>query len=339
MQRGISRQSWTIACLFACGLFLLLFAGVGVSQDKVKSKPKATPKPPPQAIVAFIDFDRLPLGAFLETELFEEEGLTWVDRNEIDRVLAEQKLQLLFSPEAVDERAKISRLLKADLLILLRTGKKDELETAEIAVAEVSRGVRLVSRTIPLTSDPAADVQTLLSIVREGIAKQQHEIEAIYAVPPFLSKDLLFEHHDLRKTYARLIEQQLLEQPQILVVEFAEAEALMRERSLAVAGQKIRRLLPHYLLGEYRNERKDEERRVTITLTHKHGEQERTRVKKSVHPDDAALFLRQTVADVVERQTGKPPATPDPKREAEQLLSRAKEYLTLGDYEDAAALA
>ncbi|MEX1228877.1 MAG: hypothetical protein WEB58_01480 [Planctomycetaceae bacterium] len=182
-------------------------------------------------------------------------------------------------------------------------------------------------------------MQTLLSIVREGIAKQQHEIEAIYAVPPFLSKDLLFEHHDLRKTYARLIEQQLLEQPQILVVEFAEAEALMRERSLDVAGQKIRRLLPHYLLGEYRNEGKDEERRVTITLTHKHGEQERTRVKKSVHPDDAAMFLRQTVADIVERQTGKPSAAPDSKREAEQLLARAKEYLTLGDYEDAAALA
>ncbi|MFN0198961.1 MAG: hypothetical protein ACKVT0_19615 [Planctomycetaceae bacterium] len=136
-----------------------------------------------------------------------------------------------------------------------------------------------------------------------------------------------------------MIEQQLLSQPQILVVEFAEAEALMRERVIDARDEKVRRLLPHYLLGEYRNEGKEDERKVKITITHKQGEEELASIKGETIPNEAPKFLQKSVAEIIEQQTGKPSVPPDPKREAAQLLLRAKEYLTLGDYEDAAALA
>ena len=288
---------------------------------------------------ALLALDRSPVGVFLETELLQQTDTTWVERTEIGKVLDEQKLQALFAPESVGERVKFGKLLKADLLVLVRSGKQDAVAYLDVAVAEVARGLRLAHRRIPVSTDPTADAALLLKVVEAGFAKQRRPIEALFAVPPFLSNDLIHEHDDLRGTYARLVESQLLEQPKTLVVELAEAEAIAKELSLTATNDKVTRLLPHYLVGRYRNEGRGKSRRVEIQLALKHGPRELAHAKGESKPEDIPDLLRREVASFLKQLTGRVPTSAEPKVEAEQLLRSANEQLTLGGFEEAVSLA
>jgi hypothetical protein len=68
---------------------------------------------------ALVDADKSPLGTLLEAALLTGSKLTWVERNQIDKIVAEQQLQVAFSPEGIAARSSLGRLLKADVLILL----------------------------------------------------------------------------------------------------------------------------------------------------------------------------------------------------------------------------
>ena len=114
---------------------------------------------------ALLVLDRSPVGALLETELLQQAGTTWVERTEIGKVLDEQKLQALLAPDAVRERVKFGNLLKADLLVLVRSGKQEAVTYLDVAVAEVARGLRLAHRRFPVSTDPTADAALLLKVV------------------------------------------------------------------------------------------------------------------------------------------------------------------------------
>jgi hypothetical protein len=72
---------------------------------------------------ALLDPEKTPRAALLEAKLLAEPGATWVERADIDKVLKEQKLQAAFGPQGVGERVKLGKLLKADLLVMVRPVK------------------------------------------------------------------------------------------------------------------------------------------------------------------------------------------------------------------------
>ena len=303
-----------------------------------------TVEKPTRPTAAFLALDRSPVGAILEAELLQQTVATWVERTEIGKVLDEQKLQALFAPEAVGERVKFGKLLKADLLVLVRSGKQDAVPYVDVAVAEVARGLRLAHRRIPASTDPATDAALLFKVVTAGFARQRKPIEFLFAVPPFVSNDLIHEHDDLRGAYSRLVESQLLEQPNTLVVELAEGEAITRELALAAPGDPaaanmVARSLPHYLTGRYRNEGRGKSRRVEIELALKHGPHELAQAKGVAKPEDVPQFLHREVAAFLKQITGRVPTSVEPKVEAGQLLRSANEQLKLGGFEEAVSLA
>jgi hypothetical protein len=305
-----------------------------IAQELPSGSPLAKARP----TAALIDLDRSPVAALLEAELLAGEDAIWVERTEIEKVLDEQKLQAVFSPDAGGERARLGRILKADLLVLVRSGKAENVPYLDLVISEVSRGLRLVNRRVPLSNDAQRDVAELVQLVRDGVKRQGQEIQAIYAVPPFLSDDLLYNYDDLRSAYARLIEQRLLEHPGVLVVELAEAEALARELALGGAEANISRQSPFFLLGQYRNEGSGDARRITIRIALKQGATELGATSQTLKPDDASQFLREKTGNVLARLNGKPPAVDNPELEAEQLAKRSKDFSRLGNWEDALAL-
>src|SRR5256885_13929208 len=75
----------------------------GPNPKRVKA-PRLAPGLAPAGTAALIDLDRSPLGALLEGRLLDGAKLAWLERGDIDKLLAEQELQALFAPEAGSPR-------------------------------------------------------------------------------------------------------------------------------------------------------------------------------------------------------------------------------------------
>lgn len=327
----------------------LLLAIVCCSADRVGAQEAKPSDHLPTC--ALVDFDRSPLTAVLEAKLLADVDADWLERSAIDEVLKEQELQALFTPEGGTQRAALGKLLKADLLILVReapppvenektASKEKPVPALDLAVTETRRGLRLIARTVPRSDDAEADAELMVRLVREALAKHAQKVTEIYAVPAFVSRDLGYEHDYLRGAYARLLEQLLLDRPGALAVEFAEAQSLAKEVALADPGSRLTRDVPFYLLGEYRNDGQANDRRVGLVLKLMRGEQRLgERPLRDVKPDEAAAALRKAAGELVGKAAGAKQVAIDPATEVEALNRREKLFLRLGQWSDALALA
>lgn len=333
----------------ACDKFiftlLLVLETLGVDAvGDTAAPPDPVPMASPTPVCAIIadkalDLHASPLVALLEASLSEDEKLSLVERMEIDRVLQEQQLQLLFSAEGGVERVALGRLLKADLLVLLQAGEKESARYVDVIVSETEGGLRFLVWTVVWADDPQAEAEAVHALVERGLAKYGEKITEICAVPPFVSKDLSHKYDYLQAAYATLIEQTLLELKGIVVVELAEARAITRELALAGTASYVTRNLPLYILGEYRNEGLDENRRVSLSLTLQRGETQLRAVKKAgLSPDEVATFLREGSLEMLEGLVKAGQSLPDPDIEAQQLAERARVFTDIAAWPEALAL-
>src|SRR5262249_9645023 len=134
---------------------------------------------PPNAaspVCALLDPEKTPRAALLEAKLLSEPGTTWVERGDIDQVLKEQKLQAAFGPQGVADRVRLGKILKADVLVVVRPAKDAKEPALEVAVSETAGGLRLLGRAGPLTKDPDADGPAMLAAVPAGLQRHTRNI-------------------------------------------------------------------------------------------------------------------------------------------------------------------
>src|SRR4051794_17942554 len=89
---------------------------------------------------ALLDPDKAPRVALLEAKLIADASATWVERADVDKILKEQKLQAAFGPQGVGDRVKLGKLLKADMLVMVRLIKVPQ-EALEVVVSETAGGL------------------------------------------------------------------------------------------------------------------------------------------------------------------------------------------------------
>lgn len=273
----------------------------------------------------------------VEARLLGMGGVTFVERAEVEKLLRERQLQALLGPEAGTGRAAAGRLLKADLLVLLR-GADAPKPHIDVVACETAGGLRLCNLPVPLSGDPQADAEQVGRIVARVFRERGGAIRGVVAVPPFVSNDLTYDFDYLRSGYAQLIERMLTERAGVVLVELAEARAIGREQAVA-GGPGVERALPLYLLGEYRHEGSGDRRTVRIDLTLKRGAKAVASLASGpIPPTDAAEFLRGGVGRLVDGAIGTRPPEPDPQAEAKELAARAETYQRLENWEEAAAL-
>jgi hypothetical protein len=274
-----------------------------------------------------------PLATLLEAKLLAA-NLSLVERQEITKVLSEQQLATLQSAAGVGERVKLGKLLKADWLVMLSSIPKTA-NMAQLVVCEASSGVRVLVNKVALDQKPEPLAKELTTSITQAIQRKTESLE-LCAIPPFISKDLIFDHDAMKGAYAALTEQAVL-QAGLVTVELAEAEALERELLLdAKNGQKLVRSLPLFLLGEYRHEGINENLRVTLTLTLKRGERELSkRTRKNIEPNRAAGVIHEVSLELLNSLDKKPPRTAlDPMLEVKELLSRIRAFERVGDWRE-----
>lgn len=290
-------------------------------------------------VVAVLDPDGIDRVAVVEARLLVDGNITLVDRQALTAVLKEQELQAAFGPEGVGRRVALGRILKADVIVLIRRDEDTEKSAVDVVVCETAGGLRLIARPVPMTDNANADSSAILAVVRAGLSKYGERVREVVAVPPFVSQDLGFEYDYLKAAYSKLAEVAAADLPGVVAIELAEAEAVASELRLATPGAGVARPLPTYLLGEYRNDGVGDDRRVKLTLTAERGGNTLGKATTvTVSPSTATTAVREW-ATLTVAGAGDNASTPaDPTVEAKRLAKLAERFRLTGDWAEAVTL-
>ncbi|MDD3927006.1 MAG: hypothetical protein PHT33_10175, partial [bacterium] len=313
-QRDNIMKSGLHKLLLQLVLFIVIHSGIAVAGGYIAGKNVSAI--PTIALLPGSEcgLNKAPLFSLLEADLLQDKKLKLLERNQIDQVFKEQELSLMLSPEGGASRVKAGRLLKADLLVLLQMTEKEvedenkakrRVRTIEVVISETGGGLRLMIRTLPAGDVIEADASALETAIREGIKKYKERIVEICAVPPFMSKDLSHQYDYLQTAYAKLVEQSLLRQSGIVVVELAEARAIAEEMSLTGDTAGIKRNLPLYIMGEYRNDGIEDKRQTRIALTLKRGDKELKGINSQMMtPEETAGYISDQITKLIRTTSG-----------------------------------
>jgi hypothetical protein len=300
------------------------------------------------------------VAALVEVELAARDDLAVVERAQVDKAIREQAVAEALGPQGAGRRTALGRVLGADLLVL--TSARDRpVPAVDVVVCETGMGVRLCAEPVVLSADAGADAAAVGRLVAAAAGRRTAGAghQRVVAVPPLLNRDLTHEADHLQAAYARLAERALLGRPGVWVVELAEAEAIAREVALA-GGQGVRRPPPLYLVGDFRHEGRGDARRVTIEFAARQGEREVARARRAdLVPADSPAAVTSAVGELLAAAAGEPPPAAGtnagaeanagagaslaggggPAAEAVQLADRAKLFLRVGHWAEAASLA
>ncbi len=300
-------------------VILLVLASVGLADTRV----------------AVIGPRNTELGAFValaELKVGKIPGVAMVERGAIELVLKEQELQSAFSAEAAGKRALLGKLLRADVLVLLKACKKPSPHT-EVVICETQQGLRLSVTPLPRLPEVERQAEKVRQLVEQAIGRKQ--FSEIVAVVPLINNSLTRDLDHLQTAYAQLIEQSFLRRKQLAVVELAEAKAIADE-ILLTSGQGIKRPLPLYLIGEYRAEKS----RITFTLKLMRGpKQLESRRLAEVVPDQVSELLCRAANEMLDRAVGRSEVMIDREAETDQLNERVEAFLLIGNWSEALTLA
>jgi len=315
-----------ICCLLFLAVCLSLPAGAAVPTCAVVPDPA-------------LGFDGSPLCALFEAQLANSPKVDALERAEIVKVLGEQKLSLLFSPEGGNERVVVGQMLKVDLLVLLQAAEVEDanqqkIRSVRLIVSETKGGLRLVMGTLPWSDNAEADLPALPALFEKGLAKYAGPITEICAVPAFVSQSLTHQYDSLGGGYAALITQKLLEQPGVVVVELSEAQAVSRELGL-IGGGIIERKAPLFLTGDFRYTGQGAEERVAMHLVLKRGTTELKAVSvDGLPPVESGPWLLESTQALLASANIRLPVG-DAAAQAAQLAAEAPVLRKAGQWEDA----
>jgi hypothetical protein len=249
---------------------------------------------------------------------------------------------VLLDPAGGVARAKLGKLLRADLLITLREVEGSP-PSLMLSVCETMGGLRLLTRQLPAVGTVESQTDTLAALVAGAIAKRQEGITEICAIPPFVNQDFERKFDTLQAAYAKVVEQALLKRRGTLVVELEEAQSIGRE--LAIGGiSRVMRQAPLYVLGEFRSS-KGTDGSVELKIIFKRGEKEVQRMESPPLPAERvgkyllqAVNLLPDVEPVTVTRPATAPTSNPAKIEAAELRARGELFQSLGNNLEALAL-
>ncbi|MDR0335885.1 MAG: CsgG/HfaB family protein, partial [Planctomycetaceae bacterium] len=156
-----------------------------------------------------------------EAKLFDNKGVELLERLEIDKVLAEQKLSGLFNTENAIE---LGQILKVDLFAVL--------ETTSITVFDAKTGLRFVDETLPEELDKAAGI--VADAVKTATEKQQKFANnnlITFGVLEIRNADFPVDRDTWCKAMSSLLERSLLHRG-AAVLERSRLQHVNKERQL-----------------------------------------------------------------------------------------------------------
>lgn len=202
------------------------------------------PVPPARlALVSNLPADRVgPLLALAEAEVSGIEQLVVLERQQIDTVLREHRMQLAGLIES-SEAIRLGNVLAADILATLDgNAAGSDLGTLGIIVFDARTGVRLADAALG-GDGPEKQAGRVAAAVREAVAKRRQPSAALHtiSITSFRNVDLPRDVDDVCDAARMLLERRLLASADIAVLDRTHLELVAKERELS--GQTEDRLL------------------------------------------------------------------------------------------------
>lgn len=313
---------------------LLIFAGLTTGFA-------AEPPAPTCALVVdrAYGLDTSPLVGLLETKLLQSPKIHMLERAEIAKLLQEQTMARIFGPEGGASRIETGKLLKADLLVLVKAEEvregQQQTRRVQLMLSETRQGVRVQMGTVRWTPDAEADATLLMPLIERGLAKYTEQIAEVCAVTPLINEGATHQLDHLGGSYARLIQERILSQRGMVVVEISEAQAITHE--LALAGDNtVTRRTPLFISGEFRHTGVGAQQRVSLHLVLRRGNTQVAEHSKGDLVPDAvgASLLEATQALLAKVNTPAMPAW-DATKQAAQLAEQANLLKQTGNWTEA----
>lgn len=260
----------------------------------------------------------------LTERLSQEAGVKLVEPADIERFLQEADLLPLMKPGTVEDRMAAGKTLNAGLLVLLhavkRGAEEPKVRAIDLVVAETGHGARVLTVSLPWPDDTDATLEALTTQVLLGIARGSRTDAIPCTVSPFANTN---KPGAPAAGYARLIEQILLSQPNLLPLEPAEAQAMDPAAKLVK------------ISGEYDAADEGEQARLTLRLALERNGEVFTAQQTDLPTGDAGAFLLRAMDDLLGKALGAPAQTTTPDNLLSGLNTRAELATKAGDLTDA----
>ncbi len=225
-----------IVCLVTAE-FAILPAWFGVRAELPQDAKGQTKAKPEQALrVALVSQEKgdalRAVLALAEARLGQTPGVALVERQTIDRVLAEQKLSLS-GLVATEQALTLGKLLAVDLFAVLEAGPNKK-EAAGLVIFDAGTGVRFWDASLPLEG-----IDRSVAAIEEAVRSAQQKRRTVAKLRPVCL--LAVRNADLPRgldafcdSVGAVLERRLLASPTLAVLERRRLEQVNKERNLPV---------------------------------------------------------------------------------------------------------
>jgi hypothetical protein len=186
--------------------------------------------------------DKSSLVSLLEVELSKLENIKLLERGEVEKVLAEKKLQLSFEASANESRIQIGNILGADVILFIKkiTGPERQ-EIIDARIVETRTGV-ILDDVLQDSSDIGKDIQVLIKAISPGLLKanvplsQRHYL----GISDIRNEEPGRELNSIATALTQLLKHDLNSSKNIVVLEREQLNYLLNERNLAGVNVQLR---------------------------------------------------------------------------------------------------
>lgn len=321
--------------------FLVLLMAVAVAGDcrAADSRPLRT-----WAVIGDSVARASGLTDLVTAELASLKKVELVEREELRRVTQEIELSQLHTASQSAGRLQLGKLIKADALVLLSSGKHDGKPFLRVVTCDCVTGARLAFEQFPYIESQVDKLSSeVAGVVAGTIARFPAGVQRLVTVSPFLSKDFSHDFDYLQNASAAWLSEVIANQPGLAVVELTEARAIREELSLTDSDLSDRHR-PLFIEGEYSCERVADSNSASVHLWISARDQEK--VVLSVESgilklDSLSDWLDTTAGSKVLEHLKRSPINAGGITRADQsrlLSERADRFSQFGAYEQSISL-
>ncbi len=203
------------------------------------------------AVLASDELRKSGLDDLIMAGLGTDRTITLVDREHLALVAKELALSSLLETSGASSRRKAGAAIRADALAILNLESAGGESFVRLVICETRAGARLLVECVAYKADkPDLAAKAILAAIDGTRRRFPEGVRRVYAVAPFVSRNLGHEYDYLQRGIASLLANALSCQDGMAVIEIDEARRIARE--IAVTdGKDIHRIVPLFIEGEY----------------------------------------------------------------------------------------
>lgn len=281
-------------------------------------------------VQATVPADKRVFGDLLQVAFDKHPEIMTLERQAIDAVINEIEFSLFFEAGGLNRRIDASRLLDADVLVLVSPSsvRRDALN---VVVVETRSGIRLLTHMVEADTDLVAAADALVDVTRPRLARVHAPTQNLIAVPSFVDTRLVRDGAPLGEQLAELVRGSLDRERGLQLIEVSDADSLSLELKLRGDDRLGGRGTPLYLLGEISG---DPTRADVVELSlriERSAEVLARRSGSKLNPTEATRYCLDALPGMLKEAASMEASHIQPHEESVRLLSRANTFLRAGD--------